>query len=254
MKKRKQLQSLLYGALGILMATSVLLLLRLDDNMHNTIVTIATLSMSVASIVVGISTVTSEQRMEDMEKKINQPLYTVKTNVSKSDGKDIYDNEEYIITNEGAKTKYKTDVSVHSYIEIEYSDTRSSKNRIRKNVPVVYFKGGSTATNNLDGVIQYSKLSGNNNECYCNLYFDAIKYEANNSGIYVTVQLKHYFSLDYVDVYGEKHHIVKTKENEIDPNEFTKMKEEAEKNSGTEILYIDKLSLDKLIDLLFKKM
>lgn len=253
MKNSKKSFNLLYGALGILLAASVLLLFRMDDIMHDTITSIATLAMSAASIVVGISTVAANQRMEDMEKKLNQPIYTIKTNFSKSDGKDIYDNEEYIIINEGAKTKSKTDVLVNSLIEIEYYNSSNSGSRIRKMVPVFYFKGGSTATNNLDGVIQRSKLSGNNNESFGNLYTDALQYEARHPGVYLTVQIKHYFSFDYVDVYGEKHHIVKTKDNEIDPNEFTKIKEEAEQKIKHETIYIDKLNLGNLIDLLLKE-
>ena len=82
---------------------------------------------------------------------------------------------------------------------------------------------------------------------------DALRYEDRHTGIYVSAKIAHYFSLDYVDIYGEKHHIVKTEENEIDPDEFIKLQNEAEQNAKGEIFNINELNLDELITLLFKE-
>lgn len=243
----------LYCTLAILIVTAIILLGKKDGKKHEKISLIATLSMSIATIAVGISTVNASKRTEVMEKNLNQPLYTVELYKSYSEEKAFYDNEEYIVTNEGAKTKIKTDVYVSSFIEIEYHDTRNSGDPIRKSIPIIYFGGARFLTYNLDGVIVYSKGSGNNNECFNNLYMDALRYEDRHTGIYVSAKIAHYFSLDYVDIYGEKHHIVKTEENEIDPDEFIKLQNEAEQNAKGEIFNINELNLDELITLLFKE-
>lgn len=243
----------MYASLAILLVTSLMIIVKRGGKKNEIISLIATLSMSVATIVVGISTVNATKRTETMEKQLNQPLFTVKINPSYSVEKSIFDNEEFIIANEGAKTKIKTDVNVHSIIEIEYHDTKNKKNRIIKNIPVIYFDGATFTTNNLDGVIEYSNYSGNNKECFCKLHQDALQYEAKHPGIYVTVQIKHYFSLYYVDIYGEKHHIVKTEENEIDPDEFTKMQSEAQQNIKGFPRSVKCLTLDKLMALLFEE-
>lgn len=249
----------LYCTLATLLVTSVVIFSKKDGKKHEKVSLIATLSMSIATIVVGISTVevgkstiNETKRAEAMQKNLLQPLFSVKTTLNYSDEKSVFDNEEYIITNVGAKTKSKTDVRVSSFLEIEYHDTKNNSDRIRKSIPIVYFGGATIVTNNLDGEIEHSNFSGNNNECFGKLYHDALRYAAKHPGIYVTVQIKHYFSLDYIDINGEKHHIVKTVENEIDPDEFTKMKEEAEQNAKGNVFFIKDLNLGFVLSLLFE--
>ena len=166
----------LYATLVILLGTSLWLIIKKDGNKHDKITLVATISMSVATIGVGISTVNATKRTEILEKNSHQPLFSVKIIPSYSEEKAIFDNEEYMITNEGNKTKVKTCVVVCSFLEIEYKDTRNNRSSIRKIIPISYFNGVNIETNNLDGVIEYSEGSNNNNECFFNLYKESLKY------------------------------------------------------------------------------
>lgn len=240
----------LYFTLASLLATScVMLFYKKDGKKNEKISLVATLSMSVATIAVGISTVNVAKNSEARERLSKQPLFSVKMNPSYSTDKAVFDNEEYIITNEGTKTKIKTTVDVCSFLEIEYFNTKNQREPIRKRIPIIYFNGGSIVTNNLDGVIAYSVSSGNNNECYNNIYREAMLFNERHPETYITILKENYFYLHYTDLYGETHNIVKTEETEIDPEEFIKIKDEAYQNTNGKALEINKINLELLINL-----
>lgn len=243
----------LYCALAFLFVTSVAQFIsKKDGEKFQKITALSSLAMAVVTIVVGICTVHAADRSEKMEKQTKQPLFTVKINPSYSVEKSIYDNEEFVITNDGPKTKSATNVGVYSFIETEYRDIRSHKDPIKKIIPVIYFNGVTFSSNNLDGTIAYSMYSGNNNECFFNIYKDALQYGENHQDVFVEVQKKNYYVIDYVDIFGEKHHIVKTEETEMDPEEFEKLKTDAYQLTGGKPIEIDELNLEYLISLCLK--
>lgn len=245
--------NVLYCALAVFVAAVAFFSTKKDVKKYEKINAIATLAMAVATIVVGISTVQVARHSEEIEKLSKQPLFTVKITPEYSEEKHIYDKEEYVITNDGHKTKVKTHVNVCSFIEIVYHDVVNHKDPIRKRIPIIYFNGATISTNNLDGVIACSYSSGNNNECFFNIYKDALRYGEEHPDTYITVEKKNYFVIDYVDIFGEKHHIVKTEETEIDPEEFAKIRKEAYRNSAEKVYDINKVNLEFLISSVLKE-
>jgi hypothetical protein len=232
-------------------AFAALFFTKRDGKKFETINSIATLIMAVATIIIGISTVNVAKQSEEIEKLSKQPLFTVKINPEYSEEKHLYDKEEFVVTNDGHKTKVKTIVSVCSFLEIEYHDIGNHKDPIRKRIPIIYFNGAAANTNNLDGVISCSFYTGNNNECFFNIYKDALRYGEEHPDTFITVEKENYFVIDYVDIYDEHHHIVKTEETEIDPAEFEKIKKEAYQNTNGKPYDIEKLNLEFLLSSFF---
>ena len=101
----------------------VLLPRKKDDNRFSKISAIATFMASVATIAVGIATVSVMTHEEIRDKLQNQPLYSVSISANYSTEKLAFDNEEFEINNEGKKTREKTEVRHYSILELTYTDT-----------------------------------------------------------------------------------------------------------------------------------
>jgi len=237
-------------ASGII-ALFVLIPKKRGDERYDKITAIATFMTAVATIIVGISTVSVTKHEEERDKLQNQPLYLVKIDQQYSSEKSLFDNEEYSISNIGKKTKSKTDVQVYSFIEISYTDVKNHASPIIKLLPLSNYFGASFYTNNLDGLIKYSLYSGNNLERYVSFYNDALRYHESHSEIYVLVRKYHYFVLEYVDLFGEKHKIVKTEENEVEPKQFEAMLKRANSDAPGINLDLNSLDIDSIVETLF---
>lgn len=240
--------TLVCGIIGLI----VLISRKKDDARYEKIAAIATFMASISTIVVGIITVKVMMRQEESERLRNQPLYAVHIGQNYSSEKGLYDNEEYVVSNEGNKTRSKTTVSCESILEINYDDNNTNKH-ITKYLHLNDYFGASVPTGNLEGTVQYSVYSGNNNELFVKFYKECLAYEGTHPMVYVEVQLKHYFIMEYVDIYGEKHTVVSTKDSEIDEESFSTILEQADKESIGKHLSIKSLDLDEIIETYFKE-
>ena len=141
-----------------------------DDYRFEKITAIATFLTSITTIVVGIATISVAKHQEDVERLQNQPLYRVSIKPIWSSEKEQNITEEYIVVNEGKKTKNKTAVNNYTFLEINYSNINEPSKSITKIIPYDHYFGANVYTNNLDGTIQYSNYSGNNLERFGELY------------------------------------------------------------------------------------
>lgn len=224
-----------------------------DDNRFEKITAIATFLTSITTIVVGIATISVAKHQEDIERLQNQPLYSVSIKPQWSSEKGQNINEEYIVVNEGKKAKNKTAVSNYTFLEIIYSDLSESSKSVTKIIPYDHYFGANVHTNNLDGTIQYSYYSGNNLERFGELYKETIKYGKEHPRISVNIRKIHYFVIEYTDIYGDNHRIVKTEESETDPEKLDEVIAQAEKDSGEKHIDADNpnTSLNSIIETYF---
>ena len=249
------LLSILFCALSTgLIAFITLLSKKKDDSRFEKITAIATFLTSITTIVVGIATISVAKHQEDMERLQNQPIFSVKINSLWSSEKEQNINEEYLVTNEGKKTKNKTTVTSYSFLEINYTNTKVFSN-ITKIIPYAHYFGANVLTNNLDGTIQYSNYSSNNLERFGKLYFETIHYGETHSDISVNIRKLHYFVIDYTDIFGDSHRIVKTETSDIDPDEFVEIINKAQKDSGDKPIDADdfNITLDSIVQTYFSK-
>ena len=222
-----------------------------DDKRYEKISAIATFMAAVGSIVVGIITVTVMKHQEDAERLLNQPLFAVHVGLNYSQDKQLYDNEEYVIENVGYKTRSKTDVNHYSIIEVSRFDNAVGKVVTKYCLMNNYF-GASFTTGNLDGTVEYSSYSKNNNELFFNLYSETLHYGETHPGVYVDVKKKHYFVLVYTDIYGDIHTIVKNEDKDVDPDQFKDILKRTNTDCGGRSFDIQKLNLDVIMETCFK--
>jgi hypothetical protein len=234
-----------------LIAFISLLFSKKDKGRFQKMSSIATILTSLATIVVGIATIGFSAREENREKQQVQPLFSIKIELNQSSEKNLYDNEEFVVVNEGTKTKNKTNVSCCSYLEIEYTDDEYHKGAVTKILPLDGYFRSHFVTGNLDGIIEYSSFSGNNNEAYFNLYQKALNYSIDHEKLFVHVQKKHFFVIEYVDILGESHKIIKTDNTEVDPKEFSNYDKKANLDSKGNRYNIFELNFDEIIDSIF---
>lgn len=233
------LLSILFCALSTgIIAFITLLSKKKDDSRFEKTTAIATFLTSITTIVVGIATISVAKHQENMDRLQNQPLFTVKITPQWSSEKEQNINEEYIVTNEGKKTKNKTTVTNYTFLEINYTNTKVFSN-ITKIIPYDHYFGANILTNNLDGTIQYSNYSSNNLERFGKLYFETLHYGDTHTDTSVNIRKLHYFVIDYTDIYGDNHRIVKTDNSDVDPDKFDEIISRAKKDSGDNSIAAD---------------
>ena len=231
-----------------LIAFFVLLPRKKDSNRFDKITAIATFMASVATIIVGIATIRVMTYEEERDKIQNQPLFRVRTDLNYSQEKSFYDNEEFTVINEGEKTKSRSDVHHDCFLEISYTDMNTHQATITRYCPLSYYFGARIVTGNLDGTIIYSVQSGNNNELFYNLYMDALKYGENHPGIVLLIEKQDYFTIDYTDVFGENHTVVKKEDVEVDINRLLEIRRKAEIDANGKSFSIQHLDLNEILE------
>lgn len=249
------LLSILFCALSTgIIAFITLLSKKKDDSRFEKITAIATFLTSITTIVVGIATISVAKYQENMDRLQNQPIFTVKINSQWSSEKEQNINEEYLVTNEGKKTKNKTTVTNYTFLEINYTNTKIFSN-ITKIIPYAHYFGANVLTNNLDGTIQYSNYSSNNLERFGKLYFETLHYGETHPNISVNIRKLHYFVIDYTDIYGDGHRIVKTENSDVDPDKFDEITSRVQKDSGDSSIDADdsNITLDSIVQTYFRK-
>lgn len=158
-------------------------------------------------------------------------------------------NEEYSIINEGKKIKEKADVRHYSFLEVSYMSTHQSI--VTRFFPIDDYFGANFYTENLDGTIVYSGYSGNNNELFHNLYLETISYNQEHPGINIMVEKKHFFEINYTDIYGEQHTIVKTENHEIDPKRLAEIRTKAGVDAKGKTFSIKNPNLNEILNICF---
>jgi len=230
-----------------LVAFIVLLTRKKDNNRSLSISAIATILTSITTTIVGIATIDFASKEEVRDKLQHQPLYTVQYSLNDADQDSFFENEEYIISNDGEKTKSKTDVTTFSFLEITYSDINDHAGSIIKLCPLNGYFGANFVTNSLDGIVQYSNYSSNNNECFFRLYQEALRYGEDKPGISIVIEKKHFAAMEYLDIFGEKHIVVKRGNTEIDPKKLVEVRKQAELDAGGKSFNVFNLNLDEII-------
>lgn len=243
----------LLGVLLLLIFVGTLILIawaikKKDDEKKYDIVSIvcSVLTMTLSTIV-GAFTLKMMILQYEGERLQNQPLFSVHVSQNYSKENAIYDNEEYVISNEGHKTRSKTDASCSSILEINYYDSAKGKSDTKYCLINNYF-GVAITTGNLDGTIMYSAYSGNNNELFHNLYLETLKYSETHPGKSVQISKLLFFFINYVDVYGQKHTVVVKDNREVDQEKYIAVLKKAEKDCGGKTFDLSHLELTEILE------
>ncbi|MBO6030455.1 MAG: hypothetical protein J6Q22_03195 [Prevotella sp.] len=215
------LLSVLFASLlfGIAMFV-VMLFNKKDDSRFNKISAIATFVTAISSIIVGIATVNALSFQERSDKLQNQPLYMVRFYYQYSQDNKIAFNEEFEIENVGKKTKSQTTVDVFSFLVIEYSSQRKQDPTRVRHCKVDDYFGFRSTSGSYDGEILHSLRSGDNNKKFNELYWAAHEYQQKHPGVFVAVSMEHFFRMNYTDIYGDIHTVVKKDNVEVDEKQL----------------------------------
>ncbi len=249
------LLTILFCALSTgIIAFVTLLSKKKDDGRFEKMTAIATFLTSITTIIVGIATISVAKHQEDMDRLQNQPIFTIKIISEWSSEKEQNINEEYLVSNEGKKTKTKTTITNYDFLEINYTNTKDYSN-ITKIVPYLHYFGKNIHTNNLDGTIQYSNYSSNNLERFAKVYNEAHNYGEKHPGISVNIRKLHFFVIDYTDIYGDSYRIVKTENSDVDAETFDEITGKAKNDSGERSIDADdsNINLDFILQTYFKQ-
>ena len=215
-----------------IVAFLVLIIRKKDENRTQSISAIATILTSITTAIVGMATINIASKEAEREKLQRQPLYTVQFPLNDDDGDSFYENEEYIVLNEGEKTKGQTDVASFSFLEITYSNLANHSAAITKLCPLNGYFGAAFFTSNLEGTVQYSSYSKNNNESFFRLYQEALKYGEDKPGVSILIEKKHFFLMEYTDIFGEEHLVAKEGNTEIALKKLAEVRKRAERDAG----------------------
>lgn len=239
---------LFFVLLVVVIAFFVLVAWPGNDYNFNKFAAIATLAASISSAVVGIATVKVMTYEEKRDRLQNQPLYSVKIEVNGQTA----DNEEFSVDSFGKSAKGRTLVHHYCFLEITYTDTGKNKLPVTKYCPLIQYFGCHHETGNLEGSIVYSSLSGDNNKRYFHFYNDSIEYQSNHPGVYLNIQKRHFFEMEYTDIFGVRQTVVKDEKNfEVDVIRLAEVQREAQIDAGGKSFSILKLDLDEVLQACF---
>ena len=225
----------------------VLIIRKTDENRAQSISAIATILTSVSTAIVGMATISIASKEAEREKLQQQPLYTVQLPLNDNDCDSFFENEEYIVLNEGEKTKGETYVSSFSFLQVTYSNLAYHSASVTKFCPLDRYFGATFLTGNLDGTVQYSSYSNNNNECFFRLYQEALKYGEDKPGVSILIEKKHFFLMKYTDIFGEEHQVAKQGNTEISLNKLAEVRKQAERDTGGKSFNAFNLSLAEIM-------
>lgn len=230
-------------SLGIVMFL-VMLFKKKNNSCFNIISAITSFVTAISSLIVGIATVNALSFQERTERLQNQPLYMVRFDRHFSQVKNVYDNEEFSIENVGKKTKGQTSVDVFSFLVIEYTNQRKIDHTKTRYCKVDDYFGFRVPSGSYDGEILRSLQSGENNEKYQELYWATLDYQQQYPGVFVAVNMVHFFRMSYTDIYGDSHTIVKKGNIEVEEKQLI----DVLGNTPGVTYSILKLNLEKILE------
>lgn len=234
-----------------IVAFFVLIIRKKDENRAQSISAIATILTSITTAIVGMATINIASKEAEREKLQRQPLYTVQLSLDDNDCDSFFENEEYLVMNEGEKTKSETFVSSFSFLEITYSNLANHSAAITKLCPLDRYFGATFLTGNLEGKVQYSCYSKNNNECFFRLYQEALKYGEDKPGVSILIEKKHFFLIEYTDIFGEEHQVAKQDNTEISLKKLAEVRKQAERDAGGKSFNVFNLNLAEIMKTCF---
>ncbi len=231
-------------AAGII-ALFVLLTNKKDNKRFEKITAIASFMTSIATIVVGIVTITVMKHEEDNTKLQFQPLLSI--SYEKHDNSlGQYTNEEYTVTNVGYKMKNRPTIICSSYLRVTYYNPSMTKS-VTKYCPIEHFFNVPECTGSLDGIIAFSSHSGNNYEYLDRLYSEVLEYPMTHHGVVLFIEDTHYFDIFYTDIYGDQHRMIKLNDFEKDPDDYRLIIQKANRDSGNTSFSLSSSHLEDLL-------
>jgi hypothetical protein len=225
------------------------------ENVFNKMIGVSTLFTSLATIAIGTISVILMKNEEKRDKLQFQPLFSVIIDTNQSSERPFWDNQEYRIINVGQKTQERPKVQRFSFLVISYSNRDKHMETKTKFCPLDDYFGQDFFSSDylLDDTIVRSGLSKNNHELFYNLTLDAIQYGQEHPEIAVFVEIQHFFKIEYIDILGEKHLIVKTRDAEINPDQLTEIIKSANVDAQGKTFSINSLNLDEILRTFFSE-
>lgn len=214
---------------------------------------VSTLFTSLATIAIGIISVILMKNDEKRDKMQLQPLFSVIIDQYKTSERDFLDNEEYRIINVGQRTQGRPEVWHYSFLVITFKDQDKFKETQTRFCQIDDYFGPSFKSGDylLNGTILRSGWSNNNYGRFYNLLMDANVYRQEHPNTSVYVEMQHYFKIEYKDLLGENHRVVRTQDAEINPDQLAEIIKKADTDAQGKSFSIKNLNLEELLRTFF---
>ena len=185
---------------------------------------IASLTASAVSVAVMLSQEKTQEILLEAQKKEHQPIFSIDYTLSQSPSSDMYDVLDFVIENIGEQMLSPAEISYKSFIKVDYNDVYAD---IHKSAyyPLSYYHNATVSSGNLTGRILMTignEHLQNNLKMY-SLHQEAIRYDEEHKGEYVSVEEVDYFVISYTDIYGEKRKNYYRKNNHTTKEEYDKV-------------------------------
>lgn len=183
----------------------------------------------------------------DDSRALHQPQFQVRFMNWKSPDSEIYNHTDVAIYNVGEPVKSFESVGIQTFIKFDYQATRTNSTKTYY-IPIERYFNWLVPTDSLKGKVAFSYNPEPNSSYFFGIYkatIDSIK-----SPQYAFVQLLHVTTIFYTDKYDVKHQAYFINENVSDKNACALIQKESEKIKCMAPMYIDQLSLSKLIEII----
>lgn len=201
-------------------------------------------------IITGVFVVIFTWKQVEINKKLGQdehllqqPIFQVQSDITKSEGSDIFDHEDIEIYNHGEIVKDIESVRLDSYIRFVYSPNIIKQQRDTFYVPVYYF-GVKYTTYNLKGLIAFTQTTEPNWAQYVELCREVQK--SSEYPIVAEVDKVTFVSINYVDKLDKFHTVVFMNGKSVNENLKASIKEQNEALNNYKVWEFSDLSFDKL--------
>lgn len=239
----------------------ILVVRRYKDKLERTeislIVDIMTILIGVASLIasaVSIAVMLSQEKTQEIlleaQMREHQPIFSIDYTKSKSPSSDIYDVQDFVIENIGEQMISPAKISHKSFIKVDYNNVYADVHKSAY-YPLSYYYNGTVSTDNLTGRILMTignEYLQNNLKMYL-LHQEAMRYDEEHKGEYISLEHVDYFVISYTDIYGEERTNYYRESHHTTKEEYEKVFESSSvtyKNSGNKS--ISEVTLNDLVE------
>ncbi len=203
----------------------------------------ANLISAAGTVVVGVATIfvmfqenNIQTRLAQMEEAEHQPLLIVEENSYQSDENSVYDYEEFSIYNRGALVKQISEVSADVFIRVDYN---SNEERFESFIPIrdYYFRYYKTGALEGDIAHSYGSFKTQNVLNFKRIY----DLYTSNSREYVNIELVKFFTIEYIDIYGNAKRVRFKGHSEVSDDYYTNVCEISKRDFNGEMYELERI-------------
>ena len=146
-----------------------------------------------------------EIQMMEMQKMEHQPIFSIEYSLTKTEGFEVPDIEDYAISNTGEQMRSLLDMTCETFIKVKY-DNISADIHTSAYYPLLGYYGFTKSTGSSVGLLKETvgNESQHNFFYFHNVYKAANAYDDEHPEVIVSVEKVDFFKITYVDIYNEQ--------------------------------------------------